>query len=180
MVRKRSLSEEEKRLWKHVTRNDVPLKKDADAPVVSHIEKHRNTDMRTNTVSRRDFIVDREKNNHNTEKSNNYAGIDRNTAERFRLGNMPIDARLDLHGMTRLSAHNALVFFIKQQIQCKSRCLLVITGKGNGVLRESLPRWLEASEHRKNILAFSVAQSKHGGTGAYYILLRRIRHTNGQ
>ncbi len=37
-----------------------------------------------------------------------YAGIDRNTAERFRKGQYPIDATLDLHGLSRDKAQAAL------------------------------------------------------------------------
>jgi len=113
-----------------------------------------------------------------------YAGIDRNTAERFRKGEMEMDGTIDLHGMSREKAHVALSGFIRHHYDRGSRCLLVITGKGlrqngeqqRGILREMLPQWLAEPGLRGIILAFDVARPKHGGSGAYYILLRRARN----
>jgi DNA-nicking Smr family endonuclease len=58
--------------------------------------------------------------------------------------------------------------------------VLVITGRGlgqngPGVLKSSVPRWLEEPELRRLILATAPAQPHHGGAGAIYLLLRR-RH----
>jgi DNA-nicking Smr family endonuclease len=111
------------------------------------------------------------------------ADIDRNTAERFRRGDYPIDATLDLHGLTRDKAHRMLNFFILHHYERGSRCLLVITGKGSrgeeqrGVLREQLPKWLDQPELRPLILALATARPKHGGTGAFYVLLKRKRQS---
>ena len=112
-----------------------------------------------------------------------YAGIDRATAERFRKGRLPIEGTLDLHGMHREQAHAALQDFIHGHAARQSRCLLVITGKGlragqepgRTLLRDLVPQWLAESGVRPYILAFDTAQLKHGGAGAYYILLRRKR-----
>ena len=113
-----------------------------------------------------------------------YAGIDRNTAERFRKGESFIDGTIDLHGMSREKAHIALCRFLGAHYERGSRCLLVITGKGSknqsgemqrGVLREMLPAWLDEPGLRGIVLAFDVAKPKHGGSGAYYVLLRRKR-----
>jgi DNA-nicking Smr family endonuclease len=105
-------------------------------------------------------------------------GIDRRTAERLRKGEMPIDGRIDLHGMTQEDAHAALDRFVRQAWKDGKRMLLVITGKGNlgeGVLRRGVPRWLASGEHAARILKTASAQPKHGGSGAFYILLRRQR-----
>jgi len=56
---------------------------------------------------------------------------------------------------------------------------LVITGKGTGILRESLPGWLDAPLFRGMISAFGAAAQKHGGAGAYYIMLKRKRTSHG-
>lgn len=58
-----------------------------------------------------------------------YAGVDRRTAERFRKGVKAFDGKLDLHGMTRAKAHDALHAFLQRHQDCGSRVLLVITGK---------------------------------------------------
>src|ERR1700735_3980502 len=40
-----------------------------------------------------------------------FAGIDRANAERLKRGKHPVEARLDLHGMTQDEAHRALASF---------------------------------------------------------------------
>jgi DNA-nicking Smr family endonuclease len=107
-----------------------------------------------------------------------YAGVDKNTARRFSRGEYPIDASLDLHFMTREKAHVALATFIETHYRQGSRCLLVVTGKGEkgeGVLRAELPRWLNLPELRPLVVAFAAARPHHGGGGAFYVLLRRRR-----
>lgn len=110
--------------------------------------------------------------------------VDRNTALRFKKGDMPIEATLDLHGMTQESAHVALAAFIARARAAGRRCLLVITGKGRragsggestGVLRANVPRWLNGSDLRPHVLAIAHARPRHGGEGALYVLLKRVR-----
>ncbi len=85
------------------------------------------------------------------------------------------DAKLDLHGMTAANAHSALVKFIHKQAKLGSRKLLVITGKGSGVLREALPQWLSVPALQKSVRVVQPAKQSHGGDGAYYVFLRRSR-----
>lgn len=101
-------------------------------------------------------------------------GIDRRSAQRLKRGQMEIEARLDLHGMTQEEAHRALDRFIARSAAAKLRNLLVITGK-SGVLRKAVPRWIEEGENRLLVLASTEAQPKDGGAGALYLLLRRQR-----
>ncbi len=94
---------------------------------------------------------------------------------------MAIDRRLDLHGMTQANAHAALDRFVRGAWRDGARLLLIITGKGSGgegVLRKSLPQWLHAGEHAPRVLRMESAQPKHGGSGAFYVLLRRQRGTS--
>jgi DNA-nicking Smr family endonuclease len=107
-------------------------------------------------------------------------GVDRRTAERFRRGQLAVEARLDLHGLTQEEAHRALVSFVHQAHASGLRTVLVITGKGGfgdarGVLREAVPRWLNEGDLRPRVLSCAWAQPKHGGAGALYVLLRRRR-----
>ena len=107
-------------------------------------------------------------------------GVDRRTAEKHRRGRLPVEARLDLHGLTQEEAHRALERFLPHAQESGCRSVLVITGKGSadgtrGVLKESVPRWLNQPPLRALILSFSWAQPKDGGTGALYVLLRRPR-----
>ena len=108
------------------------------------------------------------------------AGVDGRTAERFRRGQLAVEERLDLHGLTQEEAHRALVSFVRQAHAGGLRSVLVITGKGGfgdarGVLREAVPRWLNEGDIRPHVLSCAWAQPKHGGAGALYVLLRRQR-----
>jgi DNA-nicking Smr family endonuclease len=106
-------------------------------------------------------------------------GLDRRSAQRLRRGQTAIEARLDLHGMTQDEAHRALTRFIAASHAAGRRALLIITGKGTregeGVLHRSVPRWLAESQCRPFVLAVERAQPRHGGDGALYVLLRRVR-----
>lgn len=111
-------------------------------------------------------------------------GLDRNSARRLRQGKFAIEGTLDLHGLTREEAWNALVGFLQHGFELQKRCVLVITGKGrfrteagfsDGVLRMHLPRWLGQEPCNRWVLRHETAQPHHGGEGAFYILLRRKR-----
>ncbi len=113
--------------------------------------------------------------------------MDRRRFERMKRGKMPIDARLDLHGMTQARAQAALSLFVRESHAAGKRLLLVITGKGRdvadddimptrrGVLKHQVPRWLTQPPLGPLVLQISPAHRRHGGSGAYYVYLRRIR-----
>ncbi|KAA0575615.1 Smr/MutS family protein [Azospirillum sp. Sh1] len=107
------------------------------------------------------------------------ANIDRRTGDRFRRGELEIDGRIDLHGMTQAQAHNALAAFVHRAWNEGRRCVLVITGKGSfgglGVLRQATPRWLSDPALRPMVLAIQPARPKDGGDGALYVLIKRRR-----
>ena len=106
------------------------------------------------------------------------AGIDRRSADRLRRGHLPIDGKLDLHGLTQEKAASRLADFIERAESQGKRCLLVITGKGlasGGILRDQVPRWLNQAPNRGRVLAFDYARPQHGGSGALYVLLKRRR-----
>ena len=121
----------------------------------------------------------------------NVPGLDRRTAERLRKGQMEIDGRIDLHGLTRAEAHRELRSYISAAHIRGMRCVLVITGKGSsrqktddavfmgttrsGILREAVPKWLSAPDLAHLVVDIRHAQPKHGGSGALYVLLRRRR-----
>ncbi len=94
-------------------------------------------------------------------------------------------ARIDLHGMTMDQAHQNLINFIANSQSQVHRCVLVITGKGSsatkhwweksGILKEQVPRWLEEPAIRPRINSYTQAMPKHGGGGALYVFIRKIR-----
>ncbi len=56
--------------------------------------------------------------------------LDRQTARKLEGGRLPVEARLDLHGMRQRDAHAALRKFLKAAQGKGHRHVLVITGKG--------------------------------------------------
>lgn len=105
-------------------------------------------------------------------------GLDRRLAERLKRGQLPIEARLDLHGHTLNNAVIELEDFLLRAAKAGRRCVLIVTGKGlagGGALKREVPRWLNLPGLRAQILAFTPAQPKHGGDGALYVLLKRRR-----
>ena len=107
--------------------------------------------------------------------------LDKRTGQKLVRGQLPLEGRLDLHGMTQDQAHGRLTRFIGASAEAGKRCVLVITGKGlkptgeTGVLRKAVPRWLNSAELRPLVLAIRYAQAKDGGEGALYVLLKRRR-----
>lgn len=112
--------------------------------------------------------------------------LDRRTHDRLRKGKKSPEARIDLHGMTAAQAHSVLRGFIHTSHARGLRLVLVITGKGNttrdeigimptrnGVLRHALPQWLGAPDMHPMILQISSAHVRHGGGGAYYVYLKK-------
>ena len=94
----------------------------------------------------------------------------------LRRGRLDPEARLDLHGLTQSAAYRTLLkFLIDAQAQEKSLVLL-ITGKG-GVLRAQLPLWLGQADLKGLVAGLREAHVKHGGAGAFYVLLRKHRRS---
>lgn len=122
-------------------------------------------------------------------------GLDRRTSQRLARGQMEVEATLDLHGHSQTEAHGRLLGFLSGARSRGLRCVLVITGKGaspyarhtlhgaafyevperQGVLRSAVPRWLNEADFRAHVSGFQPAHPKHGGGGAFYIWLRRKR-----
>nr|WP_321506612.1 Smr/MutS family protein [uncultured Celeribacter sp.] len=111
--------------------------------------------------------------------------MDRKQFGKMRRGKLAPEGRIDLHGMTLAQAHPALIRFILNSWAMDRRLVLVITGKGKhrddpgpipvrkGVLKHQVPHWLQTPPLREAVLQVSEAHLKHGGSGAYYIYLRR-------
>jgi DNA-nicking Smr family endonuclease len=122
--------------------------------------------------------------NEDTREAAQNPGVDRRQALRLRRGQLAIEGRLDLHGMTQAEAHRALASFVAKSHAAGKRVLLVVTGKGtrpgadgspSGVLRRTVPRWLAEPALRPLVLATAAALRRDGGDGALYLLLRRAR-----
>ncbi|MEM1140457.1 MAG: Smr/MutS family protein [Pseudomonadota bacterium] len=116
--------------------------------------------------------------------------IDRRTVQKVRRGRQEIGGRLDLHGLRRDEARRALVRYLEAAQGRGAKVVLVITGKGSaprqradafdltdqlGVLRREVPMWLGQPDIRPMVLGIEEADRRHGGSGAFYVFLKRKR-----
>ncbi|MCR9136943.1 MAG: Smr/MutS family protein [Alphaproteobacteria bacterium] len=94
-------------------------------------------------------------------------------------GRLPLEASLDLHGLTQNQAFAMLHGFLTRARQKGLRHVLVITGKGtsygsDGALRRAVPIWLRGPELKDIASGFKPAARGHGGDGALYVRLRKL------
>ncbi len=181
--RRRGLSGEERALWESVARTVAPLRpEDAPAeppppePVVVAASEPAPLSMPTDKGPARPSAKAPHPPLH---------PIERRTITRLVRGVIEIDARIDLHGMNQLAAHERLHRFLRDQQAAGARVVLVITGKGRpggnpddfieerGVLRRRVPHWLSEPGLRSVVVGFEEAHRAHGGGGALYVRIRK-------
>jgi DNA-nicking Smr family endonuclease len=95
-------------------------------------------------------------------------------------GRLPLEARIDLHGLIQSEAHSMLLDFLIRAHGRGLRHVLVITGKGSsmgseGALKRAVPLWFSKPEFRYLISSYEAAAHHHGGEGALFIRLVRQR-----
>jgi DNA-nicking Smr family endonuclease len=104
-------------------------------------------------------------------------GIQQTVLRKFRRGQYAIEAELDLHGHTVPEARERLAAFLHAARTNGKRCVRIIHGKGLSsagklpVLKVKVNGWLR---QRDEVLAFASARPFHGGTGAVYVLLKKL------
>lgn len=106
----------------------------------------------------------------------NRATLDGGWDRRLRQGDVSPDRVIDLHGYTLDAAHSLLTTALDTADSNGDRVLLIITGKGRdgrGRIRAELNHWLDSGHHRHRIAALRPAHARHGGGGAFYLILRR-------
>lgn len=184
---KNGLSPEEIELWEGMTRDVKPLEgREARAPVSKPKKKAPPVGSGL-VVSHVPFAL-------STPPKPKVRGreIDGNTERRLQKGEIPIEGKLDLHGMNQGEARQALFSFIQSAQAAGKRCVLVVTGKGGaprtsenwfdrepGVLKVNTPAWLREGALSDVVLRAVSAQPRDGGSGALYVYLRRNRdYTN--
>lgn len=178
--RRRALSYEERVLWTTVTKGIEPLRAPAlaasvaDAQVAAEIAEPERSVKDARQIASPPAL--------RKSAPPPLAPLGRRLTRRVARGKEAIDARLDLHGLTQTQAHFALLHFLRNAHARDARLVLVITGKGlrggggeRGVLRRHVPQWLGLSEFRSLVVGFEDAHIAHGGEGALYVRLRRLR-----
>lgn len=179
MRRKRSLREDERKLWESVARQVKPLRNtprlaklhpaEPDAPTVAAAAPRRPPSPVKAAPPPKPMAPP-------------LAPIGRRERAQLSRGRKQIEARIDLHGMTQTRAHRALFGFLQRAHHEGFSFVLVITGKGKlgseserGVLRRQVPQWLALPEFRALVVGFEEAHIGHGGEGALYVRVRRAR-----
>lgn len=106
------------------------------------------------------------------------SGIQQKVQRKLRRGEFPIEDELDLHGYTVAEAKTALLEFIDECKRNQKRYVRIIHGKGYRseqkipVLKTHVAYWLP---QHSDVMAFSSAQARDGGTGALYVILKVVR-----
>lgn len=102
-------------------------------------------------------------------------GVSQEVVRKLRRGDWIVQAQLDLHGMRRDEAREALAEFIRETVKRGLRCVRVIHGKGLGsigkepVLKGKVRAWLV---QKAEVIAFCQARPHDGGAGAVLVLLQ--------
>jgi DNA-nicking Smr family endonuclease len=167
------LTDEDRVLWNLVAKSATPLKGrkavEDDLPKTSAEEKMPNAPVIVASTATAAMPPKRQHVMHS---------MDRPTLDKLSKGRLPIEGRVDLHGMTQSEAHHLLLSFLQRAHASGVRYVLVITGKGfssggDGVLRRQVPAWLSTPPFRALVSSHDVSARRHGGEGALYIRLRK-------
>lgn len=106
------------------------------------------------------------------------APLPQKQVRKLRQQKIPVEAKLDLHGMTVARAHSEVIGFLGNAIRNGLRCVEIVTGRGDpergtGQLRRSLPLWLQDQSIKSYILHMEANPASRGGS--WLIMLRRNR-----
>tara|TARA_B100000927_G_scaffold291000_2_gene291443 strand:- start:5034 stop:5645 length:612 start_codon:yes stop_codon:yes gene_type:complete len=197
----KKISSSDLKLWSQILDKVEPIKKSGRSKVINQEESVIDENKKiTRDVNEQSTIKKRarQKKVINEELSNitsnndfhekvEFTGIHRRLEQKMSRGQIKIDSTLDLHGMTQEEAKNATVNFVRMAKKNNLNIVLIITGKGlskgntndeyrtryeRGVLNQNLPNWLKLPQIRDDINGYKYANTRHGGEGAYYILLK--------
>lgn len=174
-IRRPPLSPEDEALWENFKKQITPLRSPAKAPtarpdpMVQPAKRSQHLSIPQPVAARNARLMPGE--------------VDRAARRNLARGNITLDDRLDLHGLTQALAHRRLFIFLQAAQARNARYVIIITGKGTGenderqrgVLRRAVPLWLRETEFRALVSAVSPAAPQHGGEGALYVRLRRLR-----
>jgi len=120
--------------------------------------------------------------------SQNHNTLDASWDRRLATGTVAPDVTIDLHGCSLDQAHERLDHGIGRALAQGVRLILLVTGRPprpgtsrldlplRGIIRASVNDWIAAGPYAGRIAAIRGAHPRHGGAGALYIVLRRVRN----
>jgi len=99
------------------------------------------------------------------------SGLQHKLIKNLKQGKLAVSQELDIHGMTVIQAEDRVSSFIQYALRNQHRCVRIIHGKGKAILKNFVNDYLREIPE---VLAFSSAQPRHGGSGAVYVLLKKL------
>jgi DNA-nicking Smr family endonuclease len=99
-------------------------------------------------------------------------GMAQETLRKLRRGHWAVQDGVDLHGLTRAQAIAVVAEFLDQCLARGLRCVRIVHGKGLGILKTRLGKWLP---QRAEVLAYCQAPANDGGSGVLLVLLKARR-----
>jgi len=180
------LSPQDEALWEESQKSTTPL---LGRPKV---ELPKNKRVEISPQNRRDIEF------HLGDKAPAQTQLSRRDVKKISKGDVQIEGKLDLHGSTKNHSYKNLLAFIEEGVIQGKKCLLVVTGKGgqrfsqtnsiptsqrkhedfnngSGILKNAVPEWLTSPPLNHYVASFREAHAAHGGDGAYYVMLRRVK-----
>ena len=103
-------------------------------------------------------------------------GVQESQMRKLKVGQIPFEGSLDLHGMTVEKARETLWAFLAEATKFEIRCVRVTHGKAvrldgkRPMIKSHVNTWLR--QHAQ-VLGFTSCQARHGGAGAVYVMLKR-------
>lgn len=193
----RGLKPEERELWTRFAKNVKPLdeerlkrleREDIEPPKPKALPIPQTQPLKTGALQR-DLMREM------AQRPKSRVPVDRSPEKKVRRGQVEVEARLDLHGMTTAHARQALLGFLHRCRSGGMRTVLVITGKGAGaralderrfqpwrpderalpgILRRSFTQWMRDPDFALLASGYAEANRRHGGSGAFYVMLRAL------
>jgi DNA-nicking Smr family endonuclease len=100
-------------------------------------------------------------------------GVDRKVTLEIKRGKLPVEAQIDLHGMTIHQAHIRVNAFLLECSRAGKKKVMVITGKGGEKsIRQEFPHWVQQEPLRGIVISCTHAHFRQGGSGAFALILR--------
>jgi DNA-nicking Smr family endonuclease len=120
------------------------------------------------------------------------SGNDKLTDKEFNIGKNKTEKKrtIDLHGFTLDEANKTIESFINKSFKDEVSKLIVVTGKGLhsknesnpfvskklSILKYSIPEFIKSNDVlMKKIIEIKDADIKDGGSGAFYIYLKKLK-----
>ena len=132
-------------------------------------------------------VEDKDANLGNIRLSNNYLNqipkkkkklplpgqLTKRTVKKLATRKIKTNATLDLHGLNIEKARATFISFLDTCWKYKYSYVLIITGKGKGIIKSAFMDWLKEDEIFPLIVGYSNAHRLQGGEGAFVLHLRK-------